>query len=262
MTPDEILSRIRAVCEAAFGSQLVGIYVHGSLAFGCYREENSDIDFLIVVSKALSLVQKELLIHTMLVLEKQGPEKGLEMSVVLACNCKPFIYPTPFEIHYSKTHREWAERDLTDYCRNMNGTDPDLAAHITVIHAAGKVLCGQPVEEVFGAVPSENYLDSLRNDVENAVEDIRRDPIYIILNLCRIAAWMETGKVLSKLDGGVWGKEHLPECYRPLISSAVAAYAAQGPVQEDEEWQSRFAAYMLQRIFPKHSQKIDIQTLQ
>ena len=41
---ENLLQQIVLTAQKAFGENLVGIYVHGSLAFGCFRWEQSDID--------------------------------------------------------------------------------------------------------------------------------------------------------------------------------------------------------------------------
>ena len=45
-----ILEQVRQDCAGIFGKNLVGVYVHGSIAFGCFCWENSDIDFALVLS--------------------------------------------------------------------------------------------------------------------------------------------------------------------------------------------------------------------
>ena len=146
-------------------------------------------------------------------LDENCPSKGLEMSVVLDEVCKPFVYQTPFELHFSNTHKERCKSDLAEYCRNMNGVDKDLAAHFTVINKVGMTLCGKEISEVFEAVPKRDYVDSIWYDIENAAEEIEENPVYIILNLCRVLAYLEDDVVLSKKQGGEWGIEKLPAEY-------------------------------------------------
>lgn len=110
------------------------------------------------------------------------------------------------------------------YIQGMKGTDPDLAAHFTILRKYGITLAGEAVEEVFGEVPREAYLDSIRQDVENALEDVCKEPVYIILNLCRVAAFVREDRILSKAAGGEWGLSRLPEKYHKLIRDALAAY--------------------------------------
>lgn len=248
MKEQGILDRIHSLYREILGDKLVGIYIHGSLAFGCFCWERSDIDFLAVVDRALSQLEKEAIIRALLDLDKDCPPKGLEMSVLLEEACRDFCYPTPFELHFSNAHKEWCRADLKGYCRAMRGTDKDLAAHITVIHKAGIVLCGKDIGEVFGTVPREDYLDSIQNDIRNAVDEVVKDPVYVILNLCRVLAYLREDLVLSKAQGGSWGLEHLPEIYHAVIRSAGRSYSGEGAFSESEEAARRFAAYLLEQI--------------
>ncbi len=87
----------------------------------------------------------------------------------------------------------------------MNGVDKDLAAYVTVIYHRGKCLYGKEIKEVFEKVSKEFYFDSIWNDVKNAQEDIITNPTYMILNLCRVLAYKQSGLILSKKEGGHWG---------------------------------------------------------
>lgn len=60
---DALLAGLRADFEAVLVESLIGIYVHGSLAFGCFRRETSDVDFIAVVERPPTLDQKAALIR-------------------------------------------------------------------------------------------------------------------------------------------------------------------------------------------------------
>ena len=184
-----LLHRIAAACRNTLGDTLAGVYVHGSLAFGCFCWTQSDIDFLVAVRRPLSQAQKEALLRALLALEPDAPSKGLEMSAVLEAYCRSFIHPAPYELHYSPMHRARCLRDLPAYCAEMHGADPDLAAHFTVARAVGLTLWGPPAESMFGPVPRAAYLDSIRQDVGTACSDILRTPASTTLNLCRTLAF-------------------------------------------------------------------------
>lgn len=247
MTEHELLAIIKREYSTILREKLVGIYVHGSIAFGCFNWARSDIDFLVVVNESLSQVEKESLISVLLKLENSAPQKGFEMSVVQDSVCKPFVYPTPYELHFSNSYIESYKADLSAQCRNLNGTDKDLAAHFTVTRAVGFPLCGKPVNEVFGAVPRENYIDSILYDIESAADEIIRSPVYFTLNLCRVLAYLTDGIVLSKEQGGKWGAEHLPS-YAELINDARAAYTDGCEFVAVNDKLKEFAADMLRRI--------------
>lgn len=246
MTAHELLTRVVNQYRAILSSKLAGIYLHGSLAFGCFTWATGDIDFLVVTEESLTQMEKEALIRVLLDMTPDAPPKGFEMSVVLRKDCDPVVHPVPFELHFSNAHRARAEADLPAYCRDMHGMDPDLAAHFTVVRAVGRTMYGLPVSEIFGEVPRSAYVDSILSDVENAEADIGSNPVYITLNLCRVLAYLQCGLVLSKQQGGQWGLTHLPEVYRPLLQGVLAAYggAACPPMTGLED----FAAAMLKSI--------------
>jgi streptomycin 3"-adenylyltransferase len=246
MSEAKLLHTIAAGYREILGGDFVGLYVHGSLAFGCYRREVSDMDFIVVVSAPPSEDARVQMIRLLLSLEPEAPAKGFEMSVVLDRYCRDFVYPTPYELHYSCAHREAASADISAYCEKMRGTDRDLAAHFTVIRAVGYALEGPPVHALFGEVPREAYIDSLLYDVENAVSEILDAPMYLTLNLCRVLAYLRDGAVLSKKQGGEWGLAMLPERWHPQIRAALAAYA--GESAEFPADLQKFAAWMLYEI--------------
>lgn len=250
MNEVEILEKIKKSYQTILQKKLVGIYVHGSIAFRCFNWDKSDIDFLVVVSEKLCQEEKEALIMELLRLDKHCPPKGLEMSVVLETVCKPFVYPTPFELHFSNTHKERCQADLAAYCQNMHGVDKDLAAHVTVINQVGMTLCGKEIANVFGAVSKQAYMDSIWYDIENAGEDIDENPVYIILNLCRVLAHLEENVVLSKKQGGEWGLDKLPAKYHPLLQNALSCYQ-NDTVFIKSGLEREFAKNMLNRIEEK-----------
>ena len=227
---------------------LVGIYLHGSAVMGCFNEKKSDIDLLIVVGTALSNETKHRYMDMAVELNAHAPKKGIEFSIVRKNVCSPFVYPTPFELHFSIAHLQWYQTNPSDYIARMKGTDKDLAAHFTILSHRGKCLCGKEIKDVFGPVREEFYFDSIWYDIENAEEEILANPTYIILNLCRVLAYKTNGLILSKQEGGNWGIAHLPEKYRSLILSALDDYVSDKPVKWDENCARDYAAYMIGQI--------------
>ncbi len=247
-----ILDDIVGLTRNVFGVKLTGIYLHGSAAFGCFNPHKSDIDFIAIINSPVSAKEKVEYITVLTALENRAecPAKGIEMSVVYEECCREFVYPTPFELHYSAAHRERFLENPEEFCRSMHGTDKDLAAHFTVIKAVGQTLYGKPINEVFGEVKREYFLDSIMYDVGNSVSDIADEPIYFILNLCRAAAFVRENKVLSKAGGAEWAAENLPKKYAPLVNAAAESYRDDSafPLNISAEVLREFAEYMLYEI--------------
>ena len=227
---------------------LVGIYLHGSAVMGCFNPRKSDIDLIIVVERPLTDAVKRAYMDMVFRYSALGPAKGIEMSIVLRKVCKPIVYPTPYELHFSTGHLEWYKQDPDDYIRRMNGVDKDLAAHFTIINHRGRCLYGAPVKEVFAEVPSCDYMDSIWNDIAEAPENITEDTMYLTLNLARVLAYKEEGLVLSKKEGGEWAISHLPAEYHPLISDALCEYSENAAIVYDEALARHYAEYMIKRI--------------
>ena len=249
MTVNRILDQIKTIFTETLGKKLTGIYLHGSIAFNCFSWENSDIDFLVVVNDELTHPEKTLIIKSLLELNRRAPQKGIEMSIVSEKACRCFTYPTPYLLHFSSAHKTACEENIDAFCRTMNGTDRDLAAHFTVTRSVGITLFGKLIPEVFAEVPKEHYLDSIKNDIQNAEAEIAENPVYITLNLCRVLAYTKDGLILSKKQGGEWGLQNLPEVYRPLICSALQEYSDNRKSTYSSAELSSFASFMQNRIF-------------
>ena len=230
------------------GENLVGIYLHGSAVMGCFSENKSDVDLLVVVNTEISDAVKRQYMDMVVELNAVAPSKGIELSIVRKEICNPFIYPTPFELHFSIAHLEWYRKNPEDYVAKMKGTDKDLAAHFTIIYHRGRCLFGEAINNVFENVGKEIYFDSIWNDVESAEEDILENPTYIILNLCRVLAYRKEELILSKQEGGKWGLEHIPEKYAGLIQQALDDYASVKPFALDETSALEYAKYMIGQI--------------
>lgn len=243
----ELLAGFVAESRDILGENLVGIYLHGSAVMDCFNWDKSDLDLLVVVEREIPDPLKRVYLDMVAAYNEQAPAKGLELSIVRRECCSPFVYPTPFELHFSVAHLGWYRSDPEDYVAKMKGTDKDLAAHITVLRHRGQALYGPPIETVFAPVQRAAYFDSIWNDIAEAETEILENPMYITLNLCRVLAYGRDGLVLSKKEGGRWGLQNLPEKYHGLLRAALSAYAS------DEEMTLEFGAtdfarYMLEKI--------------
>lgn len=277
-----LLQRMVRKSVEIFRDNLTGIYLHGSAAMGCFQAQKSDLDLIFVVERDVTDAVKLDFLRHVAGWNGEAPAKGIELSIVKRQFCNPFVYPTPFELHFSQAHLQWYQENPRDYVDRMKGVDRDLAAHFTIIGRYGIVLYGKPVPEVFGPVPREDYIDSIVSDIENAEENILEDPVYVILNLCRVLAYLRGGKghgevplapsgesssmeppsegqasveppsaeqiVLSKKGGGEWGLEYLPEKFRGLLETALSCYRDGTEMAAQAAEEECFADYMLTEI--------------
>jgi streptomycin 3"-adenylyltransferase len=212
--------------SALLGHNLGGVYLHGSLALGCFNPARSDVDLLVITERAVVRDAKLGLVQALLA--RSGRPAPLELSVLARADISPWCHPAPYRLHFSE---DWRERLAADVAGlgwlrwpDVPGTDPDLAAHLTVARERGIALLGPPPSEALPEVPPADYLDSILRDVADAATAITRDPVYVVLNLCRVYSFVLDGRVASKDEGGAWGRTALPEPLRLIVEQALALY--------------------------------------
>ena len=221
---EQLMQVIKDRYHTILQDNLVGIYLHGSLAAGCFLWERSDIDFLVVVRRTLSDDKKIALVETLHRLSPEAPPKGFEMSVILEKYCRDIPYPIPYELHYSKGYQSDFEQDAQGFCSRMHGVDPDLTAHILNLYVHGQAVFGPGIPRVFDRVKREDALCAIRFDVEDAEGHLNENPVYFVLNLARAVAYCRDGAVLSKKEGGEWALRHMSTDHQRVIQAALNAY--------------------------------------
>jgi hypothetical protein len=249
----EQIDQLSSTLSCLLTEHLIGIYLHGSLAMGCFNPHHSDLDLLVMTTNYMSLTTKRQIIEYLLRCSRQP--RPIEISFLAHSQLLPWRYPTPFDLHYSEMWRDTYADDLlsgTWQAWNTNQQrDPDLAAHITVINARGICLTGEPIAAIFPVVPADNYRASLATDIHDSLEAIVSDPVYAILNCCRTYAYIRDGHIFSKEEGGRWALDVLLAKYCDTVSAALAAYRSDTGEQSFEpNALIVFATYMRQLLAP------------
>ncbi|MFS0674592.1 aminoglycoside adenylyltransferase domain-containing protein [Ornithinibacillus sp. 179-J 7C1 HS] len=208
---------------------MIGFYLHGSLAMGCFNPNRSDIDLLVVTEDSLSVDTKRNLAK--LLLKESNSPYPVEISILHIDSLKNWQHPCPFEFHYSEFWRTRYEEDLVGTTKYLNEdipADADLTAHITILHERGICLEGEQIEEVFPQVSELDYIDAIMDDFQGCIENISGDPIYSCLNMIRVYWYLKEGVISSKLEAGEWGLVSLPEKLQATVRKAIDGYINEG----------------------------------
>jgi len=223
----ETLENAKAFFVRQFSTDLIGIYVHGSLVTNCFNPRLSDVDFIVVIRKPLTPEQRHDIIDFSIELDQNAPGKGVEYSIVTQDQIDQFTYPTPNELTFSYHSLDHHTREELYTLPQV--PDPDLAAHFSIIFQRGVVLVGRPIKQVFRPIPKRAFMEALISDAEYIKTMITRKPFYGVLNLCRIYAFKIDGQLLSKKEGGLWALKHesVNQMYHPLIEKALEDYKTQ-----------------------------------
>jgi predicted nucleotidyltransferase len=243
---ETLIAEIQRILEGA----LTGIYLHGSLAMGCFNPARSDLDVLVVTKRPLTLEEKHA--SSEMLLQLSANPHPIEISVLSQDDLWPWRYPPPYQLHYSEDWRERYVQQIAngDWRRwnDSHPTDADLAAHVTVTQTRGICLVGQPIAEVLPPVPPADYRASIILDAEDFTTgriSPAANPVYFVLNSCRVLAYQQEEHIFSKDEGGIWALAHLPQEFHGLIAQALALYREEGTKQSDA---ARIDATLLERF--------------
>lgn len=231
------------------GDNLIGIYLHGSLAFGCFNPQRSDIDLLAVTREVMRLKIKRQL--ATLLLDNSAPylppsvTRPVEISVLTWDQLHPWQYPTPYDFHYSEGWRAIIDQQFSSERR----FDRDIAAHVVVTRYVGLPLQGAPVDEVFPTIPEQDYSDALLYDLEGLDAKIESSPNYYILNACRVLAFLQDREIFSKEAAALWALQELPPELHEIVEQALGCYRGEHDDQEyDLALLHEFAWFMAQQV--------------
>ncbi len=222
--PEDVRVRITGLVDALrelLGANLVGIYLHGSLVLGCFNPARSDVDLLAVTRRRIAAESRPPLVGALL--RTSSDDGKLEIDFVTTADLHPWRYPPPFDFHYGESWRTRLERNPMARQARSN---VDLAAHVTIVRHAGIALTGPAPLTVFPEIPDEDYRDALLREVRWAGERMEENPVYGVLSLCRVLAYVRDGEILSKEGGGRWGLREAPAEVRPVVEEALAAYGS------------------------------------
>lgn len=236
MNIKDILEDLKVFVHSHIKENLIGIYIHGSYAMNSYYHAYSDIDLLIIVKSPLSHELKSQFIEKLITLSKSGPQKGIELSVLLEADVTEIVHPVKFDLHFSNAHLERYEKDKKYMCEN--GIDPDLIAHLKVTKERGIVLLGKPINEVIGEIRKEDFINSIMYDLNDVSIETEIDRTYYLLNLLRFRYYLRDGKIYSKVEGGKKALEEFIGNRRTIIENALSNYEpvkyAKNIICEDE----------------------------
>lgn len=233
--------------EGLLADELLGVYLHGSLALGCWNPSRSDVDVLAVVRAPLAASERReaarlALAHS--ALREDAPPHPLELHVLTGAGLHPWRHPAPFDLHYGESRREAFERGELG---EGEMTDQDLAAHVSIARRAAIAVSGPPAADVFPQVPSADFADALLGDLAWCRTVRRLD--YAVLSPSRIWATLSHGGLQSKDTGARWALERAPERFGRLIREALALYRGEtAEAALDEREVRAYVTYVEDRV--------------
>ena len=233
----KIVFNLVSETKQIMNDNFIGFYLHGSLAMGGFNPLSSDLDVLVVTHESLKIETKRKLAN--LYLNSSTKPYPIEISFLTKFQLHNWQHPYPYEFHYSEFWRDRYEVDLFEkrftYLSEDIKTDPDLAAHITIMNYRGICIEGSSISEVFPRIPSSDFLSSIKGDYEGCLANIVDDPIYCSLNMLRVFWYVKEGVISSKQEAGNWGLTSLPDEMNGTMQKIINSYQSErGSYQFDK----------------------------
>jgi len=190
------------------GDQLVGLYVHGSVARGCSNPTTSDVDVIAVLAgPCMDEIARALAgIHRV-------SDLPLDAVFVKQCQLLHDVEPTPIEFVIkpmgSREPRLRGEEHSYFLLDRQDAYECSIA------------LAGVRFSEFALPLPWHLVVDRLEELLPHIVPKFKNPTLM----LCRIAYSLAHGTLCSKRDAGLWALEGLGGTWRPLIQKALDRYA-------------------------------------
>ena len=186
---------------------LVGIYCYGSLVWGDFEPDISDIDLLVVLQED---VGEELFVtldafHQRL--EEMYPEWAGRIEIA-------YISITALETF--KTQRSPISVISPGEPFNTKDAGLDWLINWYTIRAQSIVVHGPAAEDIIPAISIEEFCTAVRDQIGEWVDwvvhtrDSRPSQAYVILTMCRALFAVQTGLQTSKIQAANWAMEHHP----------------------------------------------------
>ena len=254
--PNEILNQINKVVniwKKHLGDELIGVYLHGSIALDAFNPNSGDIDILVVVKDSIDIRVKLEIARDIIEIDRKPCP--LEMSAVKLSDARNWKTPGNCVFHYSdfwteKYMERFSNPDADVYVVDHEFPDADVTSYIKLLKQCGIVLYGREIQEVFADVSDEDFWAAISADIDD-YDFHDYDARYFasnVLILGRILSFKIERRILSKYDGGIWMIDHVPEDLKYLPKLAMKIWFEGEKHLLPEEDLSRLRDYLVNEI--------------
>src|SRR3989338_7419955 len=208
--------------EEIIGNKLVGLYLTGSLTYGDFNPDSSDIDFLVIMKESLSQDQLQQIIKMHNKIGASNPKWAKRIEGSYITQAMLIEAPPPKK---PKTSRPYInEGQIHDYQYGNEWT-----INFYVLYENGIALIGPEPKEIIVPVSMEAVREASRRDLYEEWEPKLKDTAwlenshyqaYIILTMCRILYRATHTDVSSKKVASTWAKKELGKPWSDLIEKA------------------------------------------
>lgn len=215
---NDVLVLLTQGTQEILGDNLVGLYLTGSLTYGDFNLESSDIDFLAVIKKEFSPEKLEEIKVMHKKIGQAFPKWSHRVEGSYITEAMLGEKETP------KTQRPYVNEDNVRLCEYGN----EWTLNLYVLYERGIALYGPNPKNYFQPVSMEKVREASKKDLLEEWEPKLKDEAffknthykaYLILTLCRILHRANSTEVASKKIASTWVKKEYPQ-WKELIEVA------------------------------------------
>jgi hypothetical protein len=219
-----VLMMLTEGVDKIIGNDLVGLYLTGSLTYGDFNPDSSDIDFLTIMKKPLSQEKFEQIkqLHNKTGNTYPKWSKRIEGSYITTAMLEEALPPQK-----SKTPRPYINEG--NFWEPFPAYGNEWTINLHVLYERGIALLGPDPKEIIDPVSIEALREASRKDLYEEWEPKLKDTTwlknshyqaYITLTMCRILYRAIHIDVASKKVAATWAKRELGKPWRDLIKKA------------------------------------------
>lgn len=216
-----VLKELLPDVQEILGNQFIGLYLHGSLAYGDFNPRTSDVDFLVVTARRLSGETFSALksMHAHLFVSGPAWSQKLEGAYIPKkdlCRHNPAHAPVPWlgeDGHFA-----------------LEGLGSDWIIQRWILRKKGIVVAEPLLKPMIAPVSAVDLREAVRGSLREwwsppfpSPERFQSDEyqVYATLTMCRSLYVLEHGAVASKPAAARWARSALGEPWAGLIAEAA-----------------------------------------
>ena len=218
---NHVLAELVSSIKAILGENFIGAYLQGSFAVGDF-DEDSDVDFIVVIKEELSDAQVEAL--------QLMHDQIYQLESYWAQHLEGSYFPKEILRQYSKRGSDlWY---LDNGARSMIRSDHCNTILVRwVVREKGVALAGPAPDDLIDPISDELLRAEIYETLNEWGREILDEPErynnrfyqgYIVLNYARMLHDLKMGRAGSKREGAEWAKANLNPSWSNLIDAAWA----------------------------------------
>lgn len=240
------LNRLRDGLITLLGPNLIGLYVHGSLASGGFKSGRSDIDFLALIDTPLTpdhMTALGAFFQDMAATDRPWGSR-LEGPFMTRAELRRY---DPAHIYFPSVRVEEA------FGVHGNGVDWVIQRHI--LREQAIILHGPPLHDHIDPIPQAALIQAVREVLGDwwtqqyhnptVIRD-REYQVFAVQSMCRALYALRTGQMGSKQEAVTWALGALPSEWHPTLGYALAY--PDGPQPDDLPTTVAFIGYTLGQV--------------